>query len=92
MASEEKQAPIHVWSVKQAVDGSWTLTSGQNYAITGFADETAAHEWVAQYLIEFTRMTLQHQAMMANLKADQEHARMMSVAPLMEPDPGSKPN
>ncbi|KKK52434.1 hypothetical protein LCGC14_3105000, partial [marine sediment metagenome] len=49
-------------------------------------------DWVANYLIEYTRMNLQHQAMDAHYKEDRERDRMLSVAPLMEPDPESKPN
>ena len=83
---------IHVWAIKPAVDGTWTLTSGELWAITGFEEHGAAAAWIADYLVEFGRMNAQHAAMMANVKEDRERDRMLSVAPLMEPDPSKKPN
>ena len=83
---------IHVWAVKPAVNGTWTLTSGEVWAVTGFETAEDAHQWVANYLIEWSRMNMQHQAMMANMKEEQEQARMITVAPLLEPDKDSKPN
>ena len=83
---------IHVWSVKPAVDGNWTLTSGQAWAITGFETADDAHLWVANYLVEFGRMGMQHRDYMEMAKEDRERDRMLSVAPLMEQDPSKKPN
>ncbi len=81
---------IHIWDIRQAVNGTWTLNSGTMWCITGFEDHASASDWVANYLIEYSRMNLQHQAMDAHYKEDRERDRMLSVAPLMEPD--SKPN
>ncbi len=83
---------IHVWAIKPAVDDTWTLTSGEVWAITGFEAHTDATAWLADYMIEFARMNLQHQAMDALYKEDRERDRMLSVAPLMEPDPDKKPS
>ena len=77
---------IHVWAIKPAVDGTWTLTSGEMWAITGFEAHGAAAAWIADYLVEFGRMNLQHKDMIANMKEEQEKDRMLSVAPLLEPD------
>ncbi|KKL18039.1 hypothetical protein LCGC14_2479510 [marine sediment metagenome] len=78
---------VHIWDIRQAVNGTWTLNSGTMWCITGFEDHASAADWVANYLVEFSRMNLQHQAM-----EDREQDRMLSVAPLMEPDKDSKAN
>jgi hypothetical protein len=80
----EEQPQVNIFAVKQAQDGDWlVLLPGGHSVITGFAERSDAHDWLQDYLINWTRMHAEHEADVAlRIRKQDQELRLYRAAVL----------